>query len=422
MRKRFGKFYHWVVAAVVFLEMIIIGGAINTFSSIYLLPITGALDISRGTYGLAMSTVSMCTLLSNLAAGVLYTRCGYRQLAPIFLVLYGIGLLLVSVAQGLVLLYAGCVLMGLCAGFISVTACARLIGQWFHRNHGLVMGAISSATGLGSSLFSFLLSSIIASAGYRSALYFSIAAVLFAAVLVLVLVRSQPQDMGLLPYGEGEISNKKANANHWSGYTMGQMLRTPVFYLLMLGTFLSCACASTFSSILTPHLQDKGMSAVDAAGAMGYLYLLLTFTKFFIGLLSDRIGPNRASLICLCTCIPALCLMASISGAATAYLAITIAAIALPLTALIAPLLVPYVLGYRCSSIGNGIMLAMAAGGNMLSSTVTNLVYDRFGSYSPFYWVAAAVAVLVLMLYLLMFKLSNRDKKKYNMQPQENEV
>lgn len=413
MKARLKRNYHWVIAAVIFLEMTIVGGVLNTFSSIFLIPVTQALNISRGSFGLAFSIKSLCALFSNLAAGILFTRCSYRKLTTFFLFLFAASLYLTSVASSLTILFVSCILMGLCEGFISVVGCARVVGAWFHRNHGLVMGAVTSATGLGGSLYSLILSAIITSSGWKNALFFCAITVAVSGILAMLLVRNKPKDMGLLPYGEGHTGNKKAPDHHWSGYTMAQMLHSPVFYLLMLGTLLSCTCAQSFSTILTPHLQDCGMDALSAAGALSYLYILLSVTKFIIGVLSDRIGPKNASLICLGACVPALCLLASVSGTVSAYVAITVASVALPLTALVAPLLVPYVLGYQCSSIGNGIMLAMAAAGGMLSSILSNFMHDALGSYRPFYWIAAGVSVLVFFLYLFMFSLSEKDKKKY---------
>ncbi len=412
MKSLLRRNYHWVIAATVFLEMLIVGGVLNVLSSIFLIPVTEALSISRGLFGLAISVKNMSALLSNLAAGLLFTRLSYRKLTPTFLFLFAAGLLLMATAQSTPILFASCLLMGLCEGFISVGACARVIGAWFHKKHGLVMGAVTSATGLGGSLYSLILSGFIRSSGWESAAVFCVVSVAISGLLLLLFVRSKPQDLALQPYGEGHNHGLKAAEHHWLGYTVSQMTRSPVFYLLMLGTLLSCTCASSFSVILTPHLQDKGMDPMAAAGVLSFLYILLAITKFLIGTVSDRLGPEKSCMICIAVCPVALCLMALIRGTFSAYIAITLASVALPITALVAPLLVPYVLGFRCSSLGNGIMLAMAAAGSMLSSIIANYMHDAFGSYDLFYWIAAGVSTLVVFMYLLMFRLSRRDKEK----------
>lgn len=404
--------YHWIVAATVFMEMFIVGGVLNVMSSLFLIPVTDALSISRGVFGLAISAKSMSALFSNLLAGILFTRLGYRKLTPLFVLLFALGLFLLATVQSTPMLFAACLLMGICEGFISVGACARVIGAWFHKKHGLVMGAVTSATGLGGSLYSLILSALITSYGFEGAAIFCVVSVAASGLLLLFLVKSKPQDMGLVPYGEGHNHGLKAAEHHWMGYTTGQMLRSPVFYLLTLGTFLSCACASPFSTILTPHLQDCGMDAMAAAGVLSLLYILLAATKFLIGTLSDRIGPAKACMICIGICPIALTLMALVQGSVSAYITIALASVALPITALVAPLLVPYVLGFRSSSLGNGIMLAVAAAGTMLSSIAANYMHDAFGSYRLFYWIAAGISTLVVFIYLLMFKLSRRDHEK----------
>ncbi len=412
MQTRLKRNYHWVIAVTVFFEMLVVGGVLNVMNSLFLIPITESLQISRATYGLAFSLKSVCALLSNVLSGILFVRLGYKKLTPCFLFIMAASMLLMANAQSIGAFFAACAMVGLCEGFVSVCSCAWVIGAWFHKNHGLVMGAVTSATGLGGSLFGIILATLIESSGWQTGALFCVISIAAAGLLVTLLVRSKPRDIGLLPFGEGHIGGKKAPGHHWVGYTTAQMFRTPVFYLLLLGTLLSCTCASSFSVFLTPHLQDCGMDPLSAAGVLSYLYILLAVTKFTVGTLSDKIGPKAASLICLGICPVALCLMAGISNTLTAYLSITVASLALPLTALIAPLLVPYLLGTRCSSIANGIMLAMAASGSILSNTLSNLMHDMLGSYRLYFWISAGVALCVFFLYLLMFSLSERDKKK----------
>jgi len=60
-----------------------------------------------------------------------------------------------------------------------------------------------------------------------------------------------------------------------------------------------------------------------------------------------------------------------------------------------------------------GIVLAMAPASNMLASPLCNSLRDTLGSYVPVFWGTAAVSVGVIVLYLIMYAMSAKDRKEY---------
>ena len=46
----------------------------------------------------------------------------------------------------------------------------------------------------------------------------------------------------------------------------------------------------------------------------------------------------------------------------------------------------------------------------MISNPITNAVYDRIGTYSYTFLVAAALTVLLMGMYLLMYRLADKDR------------
>ena len=112
------------------------------------------------------------------------------------------------------------------------------------------------------------------------------------ALMVYLLVRNTPEDMGLQPYGIGEVNTpeKKRKVSSWNGFTMTALRKNPVFYLMLLCTFLSCGCVLATQYNLVPYLQDCGMSATRTSRIYGTMMLLLGVSKFGLGkavLISD---------------------------------------------------------------------------------------------------------------------------------------
>ena len=78
--------YHWVILVVVFLQYFISAGLMNNLYSLFLIPVTNELNISRSAFSL--STIINCipAFFSNLLFGVCYFRYGYRKLAVVALI------------------------------------------------------------------------------------------------------------------------------------------------------------------------------------------------------------------------------------------------------------------------------------------------------------------------------------------------
>ena len=47
----------------------------------------------------------------------------------------------------------------------------------------------------------------------------------------------------------------------------------------------------------------------------------------------------------------------------------------------------------------------------MIANPITNAIYDRIGTYSYTFLVAAALTVLLMGGYLLMYRLADKDRK-----------
>ena len=409
--------YHWVIAAVAVIEMLVCGGIINSLSGLFLIPVTEELGISRGDFSMAISLSSMMGFLCNLISGVLFMKFGYRKLISVCLVISAAGLCLFGSSHGMLTLCVAALMLGTSNGLGITVGAARIVGSWFHRHHGLVLGIVTAASGLGGSLFSLVLSGLIEGIGWRKA-YFSAAAFFVGtAVLVFLIVRSRPQDIGLKPYGEGYMPKRKSKPqktdDHWLGFTFEQLKKKPIFYLLILGTFLSCGCSYMAFSVIAPHVQDCGMGAEFAATVQSVVLFGLAASKLGFGYLSDRIGVKASTMITLAANTASLVLLALVDGPVSAVIAALVFSLGLTLTGIVAPLLTPALLGYQSGGKAMGIVLAMAPASNMLASPLCNSLRDTLGSYVPVFWGTAAVSVGVIVLYLIMYAMSAKDRKEY---------
>lgn len=409
------KHYHWIVAVVLLLLMAIRGGTANNLSGLHLLPVTEALDITRSQFSFAVSASWFAAMLAVMSSGVLACRFDYRSLLCVFMLVGTAGYVLMAVAKSYPLFFLGYTLLGLNAGICAEAGITRLVSAWFHKYRGTVLGVISSATGWGASILCIFQTAAIERSTYKASYYLVAILLAVCAVLAWTFVRSHPGKMDLLPYGQGETMEYKKREHkkdHWQGLSMKQLVRRPAFYMMFAGTLISCILPNLALPVIVPHLQDRGLSVAEASGMQSVMMLCLAGAKILTGYLCDAIGARKVALLCMALDVVALLLLAFTTGVSTALIAVILFALALPITTVVVPLLATSLFGYSAQMEYTGLFISMVSASAIISTPIPNVIFDKVGSYSPVFLVAAALTVPLMGFYLLMYYLADRDRKK----------
>ena len=410
------KNYHWIIVTVILLELGVYLGLHNNITSLYIIPVTEGLGITRGSASLAYSARNLFSFLSTLFSGVLLTKFGYRKLASLALLIIAGAYGLLGSAQSLLTMCLACAVMGLCDGFCSISSASRMVNTWFHTHQGLIWGLVTASTGFGGSLFSIILSRKIEASGWRSGYYLSAILIAVTAVCLFLIVRNRPGNLGLLPYGSGNHHGKKPkkeSKDHWYGYEPKDIFRKPIFFLTIFVVFMGSFCIYAVFQVIVPHLQDCGMNATDAAAVQSILLLGLAGGKLLCGFLCDYLGAKRTTVLCIVCTIAGIVLLNFVNGYAIAVTASVIFSIGLVFVTVPIPMLSSALFGYHPQGSIMGIFMALPYAASMASMPIVNSIYDRIGSYSPIFWVVIAMCAVVLGVTALLFILADRDRAKY---------
>jgi predicted MFS family arabinose efflux permease len=416
LKKTVHQNYHWVIAAIVFAQMIVYGGIINSMS-VYLIPVTEGLGISRGTYSWMILLQNLSATFGTMITALAFRRFGFRTSMIVATILTTVSCLISAAAPNVYIYAVGRLVLGLGYGICLTAGATWIVKDWFHKHHGLVLGIITMGTGVGGSLLTSLLMFVIQTLDWRWA--FLVTAILQCVVTLFCLfLRNTPEEMGLKPYGEGHMPKnaKRDTDDHWEGFSMAQLKKKPVFYLMVLGTLLSSVCGYMALSVVSPHIQDCGMSPEFAAGVQSVVMIGLAVTKLMFGALSDKVGAKLMTLVSLVSLVASMLLLANVSNAVSAYIAALVYALALPLCGIVPPLLLPSLFGYGSGVKAIGIMYAMLSTASMIANPLTNTLRDRFGSYRPVFQGTAVVAIGVTALYILLYVLAAKERKKLEQQ------
>ena len=415
MLKFIKKNYHWVIATLAFVEMIIFGGLLNS-ANVFIIPITEELQVTRASFAVASIPYTLVSCAGTMLSGFLFQKFGYKKCAIVSLIVVAASYVLTACSNSLTVYMISKIMMGMGYATCFTAGAVRIVKSWFFKHQGLVVSLISMASGLGGSLMTVVLTNVIERQDWRTANL--VCAITLAAIAVLyLLIKDHPEEMGLRPFGFGELPKTKQKVTQgthdWPGYTFKELLGKPSFYLMTICTLGSCVCLYITSSVLVAHFQAQGFTAQESASLQSMLMLILAGAKVLCGALSDRIGPKPVTIGCMvcgvvgqymlgCTADPVLC-----------YIATGILAVGMCMTALMSPLLTAPLFGYRSFITVNGIFMAMCSLASIFSNPISNNCFDVTGSYTSAFRGAALVNAVVLALYLVLFALTKREKRRY---------
>jgi len=408
------KNYHWVIAAVVFLELLFYGGSVNNFSSYHIIPITESLAITRTDFSLMTSLRAVVCAISVLLVGGFIRRFGYRRAVSAGLLLAAAAYLLVAFSNRYWMLILSGVLTGVPDGLCMTVSATILVNEWFRKHKGAVLGAATAATGMGSTVLGMVQSVAIEKVSWRLSIGVVVVALVSAALLVLLLVRNKPEDMGLRPFGD--VTDEKRRKNMAPvGLPMSKLKKQPAFYLLAACALFSCISVLLVSYQIMPYLQDVGFTASQSSSMYGIMMFLLGFVKIGMGALSDRIGAKKVTLLVQGSCVAGVLMLLLLPKTYVPMLsALLVFSMAMPMTTIVFPLLSADLLGYLDQGKYIGVIMAMASTASVVSSPIANMVFDNTASYEPIFWGSVILSVVMLGLYGILFLLSSRMLKNYS--------
>lgn len=287
--------YGWVVAATTFLTMLATAGAMGS-AGVMIQPLHQEFgwDIADISSAMAVRLV-LFGLLGPFAAAFM-NHFGVRQVVSFALALIMGGLvvsLFMTEVWQLVLLWG--VVIGVGTGMTALVLGATVATRWFSKRRGLVVGLMTASNATGQLVFLPLLAAITEAYGWRAALTLTVAVIAAAMLLVLLLMRDYPADVGLPAYGDTAVSKAPKQDHKFLATLVSPLVAlreasgSATFWVLF-GTFFVCGL-STNGLIQTHWISicgDFGMAAVTAAGTLAVIGIFDFFGTIFAGWLSDR--------------------------------------------------------------------------------------------------------------------------------------
>ncbi|MET0263126.1 MAG: MFS transporter [Rariglobus sp.] len=400
-----GKFhYAWVVAAVTFVTLLVSAGG-RSAAGVLLLPLGNEFQWSRATVS---SIVSVNILLYGLVgpfAAAFYQRIGLRRTMLIALAMIAVGYTASTFATRYwhFLLSWG-VLVGLGSGMVAIVLGASVANRWFTARRGLVMGLLTASTATGQLVFLPWMASIVTHHGWRGVPWLVTGAAVVVLPAVWFLMRDDPSDVGLRPYGEtgvaAEPSRSKGNPATLALTTLAESVRSRDFWLLA-GSFFVCG-AST-NGLIGTHLVsaafDCGIPEIKSAGLLALMGIFDLAGTTASGWLTDRYKARYLLFTYYgLRGISLLFLPAALVGPSFALLMFAIF-YGLDWIATVPPTvrLTADVFGREKAGIVFGWIVAAHQLGAAFATSMAGLLRTTMGSYTPSFIAAGILCVIAAM-------------------------
>ena len=398
-----GLFYGWrMVAAGCAMRML--GGGFHLYGfTIFFLPITNELGLSRAATSLVFSLARAEGAVEGPLAGYFIDRYGPRPMMLAGIILSGLGYMLLATVHSyaaFLAVYLGVISLAFSAGFMHSPMV--LANSWFIRRRAMAMTLISSAIGIGGTLITPILAFTVAQWGWRYGAFITGIGLIVTGVPVALYVKRSPESMGLVPDGVSievsEQDNRKTPSATEREFSLKQAMKTAAFWKLILATTTRVGVFNSITVHFVPIMVWRGASEAKAAALLATLALMSLPSHLFVGWIADRVNKPRLMAACMVIGAGAVAILAYGVGEWALWtftLLFTFVEALFP----VSWATVGDYFGRKHFATIRGSMSFFYLWGPALGPVITGYVYDRHQSYAPLMSAYIAIALIAGLLY-----------------------
>jgi len=409
-KKKF--FYGWVIVGVCSLLMFLNAGCAFYAFGIFLKPIAADIGCTRGEVSIALAILMIFSAIPAPVVAVAISKYGARKLIIFSMILFAIGLALLSTIIQLwqLWLFSGIVGMAIAFGiFLPITT---TINFWFVRRRAFAMGITMSSVGIGTIVLAPIIAHLIDIIGWRPTwLVLAVIVLILGVIPSLIFFRNKPGDIGEVPDGISHSVLKEQSVHppvkktyitpvEWE---VRAALKTKTLWLIMIVAFTNIFALSMSNAHLVSYFNDIGLSSVVAAGSLGLLIGISTLGRLVGGYLGDRIEPRYLiALACSMEAIgfPILINLQNI-GLVYLYIYIVLFGIGVGIILVLQPVILAAYYGTKGFSRLIAIVMVILVPVGAISPVFGGYVYDAVHSYTIPFGICAGLCILGAICALL---------------------
>ena len=384
-------FYGWVIVAIA-----IVGGAFTSGTSVwgasvFVTHMGDDLGWSRSAFYGAFTVRALAAgALAPILGPLQDRRNGPRYLMLMSAVSLGVALVLLKFVDDLWVFYL--VFGGL--GALSMSALGEMmtvavVPKWFVRRRGRAVGIATTGTAMGPLFFPITVQALIEAVGWRDGWLVLGALTLAVLVPLALLVRTRPEDVGLLPDGDDPSTQPAPAASTPArparpdevSYSRGEATRTMTFWLLAAAFALATLCMGGFFANWLPYFQDIGFTAaVGSLAAVSYGICSIS-VRLFWGILSERFSVRYLLMAQALVTAASVLFFMQIAGPVSLVVAGAFHGLAVGGFFIMRPMIVANYFGRQHLGAVNSIIRPLTTATGSVSPLLIAGLYDLHGTY-----------------------------------------
>ena len=345
------------------------------------------------TSGNAISKLLVGPLFGFLA-GWMVDRFGPRRLMVAGILMAGValaGLGTIHTLAGFYFFYLSNALGYVCGGPLPNQV---LLSRWFTQARGRAMGFAYLGIGIGGALVPILAVGLTGALGWRGALQALGALIILVALPLALFVKQSPPPAAVaVPAAPAPPAAPE----------FGPVLRTPAFYLLLVGSMCSIAAVGGTNQHLKLLLSlDHGYSQAAAAHVASLVLVASLAGRLGMGWLADRFAKKYVMLLIYLLVASAIPLLFLTETRAAVYVFAAIFGIGLGGEYMVIPLIAAELFGVSVLGRAMGVVVTADGVAEALAPVLVGRMRDATGSYDSGFLsliacaLAGAIAILLL--------------------------
>jgi MFS family permease len=400
-------FYGYVIVAASFFIVFIMHGMYNTYG-VYFSSLQAEFGWSRATLSAPHSLVFFLAGGFAMLAGRLTDRLGPKVVMVTSGLIIGLGYLLTSRVETIFqLFFFYGVIIGIGNSSVNVTQLSTTV-RWFIKRRGMMSGIVKVGTGAGMFIMPLVASWYMTTYGWRNAYLVLGLIAMVSVILVAQLLKRNPAQMGLKPYGAEEVYAESVEVAD-KGLSFREAFRTRQLWTICTIYFIAWYIGMTNSVHIVTHAIDLGISSVQAAGVLSTIGGISIIGRVVMGSAGDRLGNRRALLISFIVIIIPLFWLQLAGELWALYLYAVVYGFGHGgFFALVSPL-VAEVFGTISHGSILGVVLFLGPMGGAVGPAVTGLIFDVTGSYRLAFMIMLALSLVGFTLSMLLKPIKQRS-------------
>ena len=271
----------------------------------------------------------------------------------------------------------------------------KMVGLWFPRTRGRMMGAVMAGNNFGGITMPPLAAAIIVVFNWQTAyVVFGVIMGALAIIALFVIVEDENKvESEMKRTGRGDQA-QIARAAAQAGVTLKQALRNRNFWLVTVGLV---AATFTYQGVLTQlrqHFEESGFTPAMATTAVSTIAGMGIFSKLAFGRASEKITARIATILSIALQMVGVLIIAQVDASHLLWLGIFVFGLGFGGLGALALLVVQEMFGMKEFGGIMGIMqvgmIASGTGAPMMAGAI----HDSSGSFDSAFLIVAAIFVV----------------------------